>query len=265
MKNKNYLYAFLALATIATLAAGTPALAQTNTPQGTPPVWAKSGVGDGANRMMKPGVYGKVTAVSGNIITVTSTRRMIPDNVGSTAITTPTTTTYTVDATNAKITKNNVAGTISSIVVGDTIMAQGTLTGTNLVATTIRDGVMMRTPKSGTGTNLPSPITGNGQPVVAGTVSSVSGSTLVITNKSNVTYTVDATNAKIVQGQNTITISNVAVGDSVIVQGAVSGNSVTASSVIDQKPTSTTSTATQSQNKGFFGSIGAFFSHLFGF
>ncbi len=60
--------------------------------------------------------------------------------------TTPVTTTYTVDATNATITKNNVAGNISSIAVGDTIMAQGTLTGTNLVATTMRDGVMARTP-----------------------------------------------------------------------------------------------------------------------
>jgi hypothetical protein len=184
---------------------------------------------------------------------------------GSTATTTPVTTTYTVDTTSATITKNNVAGSISSIAVGDTIMAQGTLTGTNLVATTIRDGVMTRTPGATgqPGTNQPSPITGNGQPVVAGTVSSVSGNTLVITNKSNVTYTIDATNAKIVEGQNTITISNVAVGDNVIVQGTVSGNSITASSVIDQKIS--TSTPTTTKSKGFFGSIGSFFSHLFGF
>ena len=58
---------------------------------------------------------------------------------------------------------------------------------------------------------------------------------MTVTNKSNVTYTVDATNAKIVQGQNTIAVSNVAVGDSVVVQGTVNGNSITASSVIDQK------------------------------
>ena len=84
---------------------------------------------------MKPAVFGTVASVSGNIITVTSTHRMRPTpTTGSTPSTTtaPVTTTYTVDATNATITKNNVAGTISSIAVGDTIMAQGTLTGTNL-------------------------------------------------------------------------------------------------------------------------------------
>jgi len=91
MKNNKYVYGFMALATLAILATGVPALAQTTTPSGTPPAWANHGVGNGANRMMKPGVFGTVSAVSGNIITVTSTR--------------PTTTTYTVDATNAKITK----------------------------------------------------------------------------------------------------------------------------------------------------------------
>ena len=151
MQNKKYVSALLALATITTLATAVPVFAQTTTPQGTPPVWANRGAGNGANRIMKPGVYGKVTAVSGNIITVSSMKR----TPGATATTAPTpiAVTYTVDATNAKIMKNNVAGTIASIAVGDTIMAQGTLTGTNLVATTIRDGVMMRgIGKTGTGT-----------------------------------------------------------------------------------------------------------------
>jgi hypothetical protein len=148
-------------------------------------------------------------------------------------------------------------------------MAQGTLTGTNLVATNIRDGVMMRGNGSkngtGVGTNQPSPITGNGQPVVAGAVTSVNGGSIVITNKSNVSYTVDATNAKIVQGQNTISISNIAVGDMLVVQGTVNGNTVTASSVIDQKVVSSTTTGTTTPSKGFFGSIGSFFARIFGF
>ena len=123
---------------------------------------------------------------------------------------------------------------------------------------------MARTPGANgqPGTMPTSPITGNGQPVIAGTISAVSGDTLTVTNKSNVTYTVDATNAKIVQGQTTIAVSNLAVGDSVVVQGTVNGNSVTASSVIDQK-VSTTGTTTQP--RGFFGMIGSFFSHIFGF
>jgi hypothetical protein len=269
---KKYAYAFIALATVTTLATAVPVFAQTTTntaPNGA--AWGNR-VGGGKNHgTMKPGVFGTVSAVNGNIITVNSTRRMGPKNSTGSTTTTPTTTVYTVDATSAAITKNNVAGTISSIVVGDTIVAQGTLTGTNLVATTIRDGVMTRTPGVGgvnvqPGQNQTSPITGNGQPVVAGTVSSVSGNTLSITNKSNVSYTVDVTDAKIVEGQNTITVSSIAVGDSVIVQGTVNGNAVTASSVIDQKASTTTTTGgTTTQSKGFFGSIGAFFSHLFGF
>ena len=75
-------------------------------------------------------------------------------------------------------------------------------------------------------------------------------------------YTVDATNAKIAQGPNTIAIGAVAVGDMVVVQGTINGTSVVATSVIDQKIATTTTTQ---PNKGFFGSIGSFFSHLFGF
>jgi hypothetical protein len=271
---RKYAYAFIALATVTTLATAVPVFAQTTTATTAPngAAWGNRAGGGKNHGTMKPGVFGTVSAVNGNIITVSSTRRMGPKGTGSTTTTTtPTTTVYTVDATSATITKNNVAGTISSIVVGDTIMAQGTLTGTNLVATTIRDGVMARTPGAGgvngqPGQNQTSPITGNGQPVVAGTVSSVSGNTLSITNKSNVSYTVDVTNAKIVEGQATITVSSIAVGDSVIVQGTVNGNAVTASSVIDQKASTTTTTGgTTTQPKGFFGSIGAFFSHLFGF
>jgi hypothetical protein len=343
-----YVSAFMALATLATLAVAVPALAQ-DTTSSNPPAWGQGGSNRGN---MKPGVFGTVSSISGNIITVTSKNF----NPNSTSTSTSTTTTYTVDATNAKITKDNATvtissiavgdtimaqgtltgtnlvateirdgimkngdsksnanakpgvfgtvssisgniitvtskqssdttatytvdatsatitkdnatGTIASIVVGDTIMAQGTLTGTNLVATTIRDGVMMnRGSKTGTTTETsqtPS-ITGNGEPLVAGTVSAISGATLTITNKSNVTYTVDATNAKVVQGQNTISISGIAVGDDVVAQGTVNGNSVVASSVIDQKP-ATTASSTTTTHKGFFGSIGSFFSKLFGF
>ena len=285
MKNKKYISGVMALAIIGTLATAVPAFAEnniglnlsTNISTGTRPALnGHLGVGVGRT-MMKPGVFGTVSAVSGTIITVTSTHRvMSPKNTngttpstssGQATTTAPVTTTYTVDATSATITKNNVAGNVLNIVVGDTIMAQGTLTGTNLVATTIRDSVMTRTPGvAGTGTNAgknqPSPITGNGQPVVAGTVSSVSGNTLTITNKSNVTYTVDTTNAKIVEGQTTITVSNIVIGDSAVVQGTINGNTVTASSVIDQK--ANTGSTTQPK-KGFFGSIGSFFSHIFGF
>ena len=269
-KNKKNAYGFIALVALTTLAMAVPALADTTTPgmQTNNSAWTggtRAGMMNRGN--MKPGVYGTVSAISGNTITVTGKQ-----GFGASA----TATTFTVDATNAKITKNNVAGTISSIVVGDTIMAQGTLTGTNLVATTIRDGQIGKGTREGqTDKTAPvSPITGNGQPIVAGTVASISGSTLTITNKSNVSYTIDATNAKIVRGQDTITISGVAVGDMIVAQGTVNGNAVIASSVIDQTKLAGSTTTTggtadggtaEQSHSGFFAGIGSFFAHLFGF
>jgi hypothetical protein len=260
MSNKKYVSVFAILASFLILVAAAPAFAQTTLPTNSGNSAWQGHMRGRIGGMMKPGVFGTVASVSGNIVTVNGKQ-----GFGASA----TSTTYTVDATNATVTKNGTAGNLSSIVAGDTIMAQGTLTGTNLVATTIRDGqVGMRGGpngnKSGTQPTSPlaSPIAGNGQPVIAGSVSAINGSSLTVTNKSNVTYTVDASNAKIVQGQTTISISGLTVGDLVVVQGTVNGNNVTASSVIDQKAPTTTSTPA---HKGFFGSIGSFFSHIFGF
>ena len=260
---KKYIYAFVSLFILsAFVLVASPAFAQT-TPAPAPGTWGGHAGGGNtvmrAKGMMKPAVFGTVTAVSGNTITV-SGKQGFGANV--------TATTFTVDATNAKIMKANVAGTISSIVVGDTIVAEGTLTGTNLVATTIRDGVMPM--RGGTTPRAPGAtpaFTGNGQPVVAGTVTSISGNTISITNKSNVTYTIDATNAKVTQGNTVVTVSSVVVGDNVVVQGTVNGNSVVATTVIDQHVSTTTTAGgtTKPASKGFFGGIGAFFSHLFGF
>ncbi|MFI5205433.1 MAG: DUF5666 domain-containing protein, partial [Candidatus Paceibacterales bacterium] len=169
---------------------------------------------------MIPGVFGKVTAVNGTSITITG--RTKPND-------TATATTYTVDASNATVTKNGSSSSVSNIAVGDTLMVQGTVTGTNIVATTIRDGMPIMKP------NANPIIQGNGQPVVAGAVTTISGNTLTITNKSNITYTVDATNAKIIIGGAMGTLSSISIGDNVVVQGTVQGTSITASSVIDQK------------------------------
>ncbi len=266
MSNKKYVYSFMTLALLATMATAIPALADTTTPTAQP-IRGAWGQGIHGNRVnMKPAVFGTVSAVSGNTITVDGKQ-----GFGTNAVAI----TFTIDATNAKITKNNVVGTVSSILVGDTVMAQGTLTGTTLVATIIRDGQMGKGVRNGpdnnqTGKTPPvSPITGNGQPIVAGTVSSINGSTIAITNKSNVSYTIDTTNAKIVQGSNTISISNIVVGDMVIVQGTVNGNTIIASSVMDQTKsanTTTTNSGTTAQpHKGFFGEIGSFFGRIFGF
>ena len=150
---------------------------------------------------------------------------------------------------------------------------QGTITGTSVVATTIRDGVMGG-PGMGFGRGGPEKdknststkpvIAGNGQPVIAGTISAINGSIVSITNNSSSTYAIDVTNAKISQGPKTITVSTLKVGDKIIAQGTISGTSMTASSVIDQnKPVNTNDDA--NKKPGFFGGIGQFFSHLFGF
>jgi len=239
--------------------------------------------GMGMTRGTPPAAFGSVTTINGTTLTVTSRTFTRPASNGTAPANPPATaasaaiTTYTVDASNATVMKNNATSSVSAIAVGDMVVIQGTKSGTNITATSIRDGMMRGpggmkspggTPGSGSG-NAPSPIQGNGQPVVAGTVSAISGDSLTVSTKSNLTYTVDATNAKVVQGQNTVTISSVTVGDSVIVQGAVNGTSVTASSVIDQKAPAQTvangSATAPKKNLGFFGSIGQFFSRIFGF
>ena len=234
----------------------------------------QDGRGLGMMGGQRPAAMGTVTAISGNSITIASHQ-----GFGSTT----STTTYIVDASNATVKKNNATSSVSAIVVGDRIAVQGTVSGTSVIATTIFDGIgpMMggrgdgagKNPRPGTASSTP-PFVGNGQPVVAGSVTAVSGNTLTVTTATNVVYTVDATNAKILQVSNTVALSSVTVGEKVVVQGAINGTSVVATTVIDQKaPQNTPQGGEQGQGQengqgkpqSFFGNIGGFFKHLFGF
>ena len=231
----------------------------------------------GKTGKVKPMVFGTVSSVSGNTITV-STKIMggfasstfaVKGKKHKTSTSTPVTI-FTVDATNATVMKAGATSTVSAVAVGDTVVVQGTLSGTNITATLIRDG-MMKVPgmmggdRNGQG-NPANQVQGNGQPVVEGTVSSISGSTLNITNKSNVQYAVDATNARIVKGNATSSISDIAVGDILVVQGPVNGSAITASLVLDQSnPVMKVAPNNQGKKVGFFGKVGSFLSHLFGF
>ncbi|HEY5383265.1 MAG TPA: DUF5666 domain-containing protein [Candidatus Paceibacterota bacterium] len=212
-----------------------------------------------------PSVFGTVSAINGDTLTITS------KGFGANAAATS----YTVDATNATITKNSAASSLGNVAVGDTISAQGTVSGTSVVATTIRDGMMgrgmgMKPGQHATSTRPASIIQGNGQPVIGGTVTAINGSSLTITNKSNVTYTVDATNATVTKAGSASSLSNVSVGENVVVQGTVNGTSVTAASVMDSGSASasaanSTSSAHRGGIGGFLGGIGGFFHSLFGF
>ena len=91
--------------------------------------------------MMVPGIFGTVTSINGESLTVAG------HGGPNTA-----TTTYTVDATNAKILKAGAPGsktapatiTVSSIQINDSVAVTGTVSGTNVTAKTIIDGIMPR-------------------------------------------------------------------------------------------------------------------------
>jgi hypothetical protein len=256
------------------------------------------GMGAGGMRGgMAPGVFGTVSAVNGTTLTVTATNfagggfrhgSSTPTTSGATA----STTTYTVDASSATVTKNGASSTISSVAVGDKVMVRGTVSGDSVAATAIMDGVpaggmgpggmrggqWMSSSTRPTSTRAMAPaFQGNGEPVVGGTVTAINGSSLTVTNTSNVTYTIDGSSATVLKGNVTSSLSAVSVNDNVLVQGSVSGTSVTATTIIDQgvprTPQNGSSTASGSGGGkgpggfvgGVFGGIGSFFQHLFGF
>ena len=256
--NKQKYVSVLAVGLIAVgLVAAGLVSAQGNQGQGKGMGWGQ-GEKPGSGQMQRAGIFGTVASINGTTLTVTNAPRPNMGKKATTTAPTPASITYSVDATNAKVTKNNADSTVSAIAVGDTVVVQGTVTGTNVVAKTIRDGVPQNRQEQPA-------IQGNGQPVVAGKVTAISGNTITISNSSNVAYTIDATSAKFIEnGVASPTIANVSVGDNIIVQGTVNGNSVTASSVIDQKPR-VESAPKPAPRSGIMGGIGNFFKHLFGF
>jgi riboflavin synthase alpha subunit len=209
-------------------------------------IWDGAGVGRG------PGIFGTIASVSGTTFTVTS--KAGPNGAPAAA-------TYTVDASNAKVTKGgNQSASVSDLAVGDSVMVQGTVNGLNVVAATVRDN-----PERPDG--KPNPIIeGDGSPVLGGNVTAVNGTALTVTNKSNVAYAVDASNAKIEKAGASASLSAVAVGDSVLVQGTVNGTSIVASSVIDQgTPAGASAGNAPKAHGGLWEGIVGFFQHLFGF
>jgi hypothetical protein len=312
MKTANTVSWVAAVAVASTLAIVAPAFAQTNISVGAGAnlagVNVQGGIHNGPNGgvwhggpmpgmpgMVGGGIFGTVTAVSGDTLTVTGGGHVMhpmPEQGQSQPMmpVAPTSTLYTVNAANAQIYKGSATTTVSvsAIAVGDTVVVQGTVSGTNITATVIRDGfVPMGMPgrkffgrgasstPSGTPPNSPI-IQGNGEPVIGGAVTVVNGTTITVTNASNVTYTIDAASSTVVKNGTSSVIGNIAVGDDLIVQGVVNGNSVTASSIIDQgAKTSSGGTSSSAPHGiggvigvrvgGFFGAIGGFFQHLFGF
>ena len=113
-------------------------------------------------------------------------------------------------------------------------------------------------------------VLGNGEPIVGGTITTIAGNAITITNQSKVTYTIDGANARVVKGTATSSIGDLAVGDQVLVQGTVNGTAITATSIIDQGSVTTPAgdrapAFGRPAERGFMGIVGGFFHKLFGF
>lgn len=165
---------------------------------------------------MSPHIAGTITAITGTSITVTAEA----NHGGGT---------YTIDATHATVTKDGTASSLASLAVGDKILAFGTVNGTNVVAEKIMSG-------RGFGMRKPGMHRGPGmEHGVMGKVTAVNGSTLTVTGPNGKTYTVEAGSATI-HRMVTGSLSDIVVGDTIGVQGSVSGSSVTAKEIMDGLP-----------------------------
>ncbi len=161
-----------------------------------------------------PHVDGTITAINGSTITITADA----NHGGGT---------YTIDASNATFMKAGATATISDFAVGENVWAMGTVSDNTVVATNVSDGSRM-----GKGFGF-----GHGREHgVMGTVASVNGTTITVNGKDGQTYTVDAGNAT-VHKMITTTVSDIAVGDTVGVQGTISGTSVSATDIASGIPT----------------------------
>ena len=214
-----------------------------------------------------PNLLGTVTAITGNTITVAGGQRG-PKN---------STSTYTVDAAHATIIKDQATSSVGSIGMGDHVLVQGTINGTRVVATKIIEGAPTRPSRGPHDVDFER----NGKPMVGGTVTNISGTTLTLTNRSNMTYVVDTKNALFNRDHATSSLPEVKVGDRVLIQGIVNGADVTASMVIDRGASQTTQKTSRYNAHGdeyggqesghqgglahVFGSLGGFFRQLFRF
>lgn len=77
---------------------------------------------------------------------------------------------------------------------------------------------------------------------VAGTVTSINGSVIVVTTKDGTKYTVDASKATIMKSSgdkdanpSLVTIADIQVGDTIMVRGTVADGDVTANKIFDGK------------------------------
>lgn len=147
-------------------------------------------------------VAGKVASIDATTMTITAGSAENPK-------------TYTVTMDGATITKNGDTADTSAIAVGDFVIARSAtaITGTDVVATTVIDGVTHLSPEANMSHRM--------LPVI-GIVASVDGDTFTVTPRTGkhpapVTITTDAKTIFKMPGVTDTTISNVTVGENVLV------------------------------------------------
>lgn len=154
---------------------------------------------------------GTLTAINGSTLTIKSMR----DG-----------TVLTVNATNATVWRGSSVP-LAKLSLNDVVVVRGTASGNVITAVTIAGGNWKDSwPENANWNNL--------KPGVTGIVTGITGTTLSVKNDKGVVYAVDATNAKLQKEKGEkIAISDIKIGDTVFVQGTVSGTSVVAKNVFD--------------------------------
>jgi hypothetical protein len=195
---------------------------------GTATTTATASQHSGFKRGTPPAAMGAVTAVSGNTITVTDKKSgtSYTVNAGSATIEK-----FTAPAAGAPSTSSGPAArpapttiSVSGIAVGDNVIVTGTVSGTTITATKILDGMMMGGFGGFRGRG--------GQRGQGGTVSAINGNTITLTGKNGTTYTIDASSAT-VKKVSASSVADIAVGDTLMVNGTTSGTTITAKNIID--------------------------------
>jgi len=151
-----------------------------------------------------------VSTISGTVVSVSGQ---------SIALTGSNSTSYTVDATNAKILRKYGASlAIADIQTGDSLNVRGTVSGGNVTATTIRDMSQQQV-----------------NATFSGTVVSVNGSSFVLATRQRGSQTINTTSSTTFKenGQTSVSMGNVTVGENVMASGVwdSTNKTVAASSV----------------------------------
>ncbi len=201
---------------------------------------APGGFGQGGFGNGRRGTIGTVDAIDGTSFTVTALAGP-PDQSGSTSGSAASSTIKVTTNDATTITKA-VTGTLADVKVGDRIRATGTGSASDLTATSVNDqGLVSATANGrqgtrgqGAGGGFPGADNGGSgaaaRMFVSGTVAAVDGTKITVTTNDG-TATVTTAADTTFTTTDTVKVSDLAKGDTVVVQGETTGATVAATSI----------------------------------